>query len=139
MFTLYLAHSVLLLKASVAITRCNSFMCVAPQGDRCFWAYVIARRLFSARTNSMNSCSLNWNSNLLCKSIMYCTNLTCIVQRNYNINQHSEFDILPIHNMVSQTSHKSFLMNPKKWKCKIKINKFLYYLLSIIPQGKYVF
>lgn len=64
--TLYVAHSVLLLKASVAITRCNSFRCVAPHGARYLLAYSIARILFSDLTNSMNSCSLNWNSNLLC-------------------------------------------------------------------------
>lgn len=64
--TLYVGHSVLLLKASVAITRCNSFKCVAPHGARYLLAYSIARILFSDLTNSMNSCSLNWNSNLLC-------------------------------------------------------------------------
>lgn len=53
--TLYVAHSVSLLKASVAMTRCNSFMWVAPHGARYFLAYVIALKLFSALTNSMNS------------------------------------------------------------------------------------
>lgn len=58
-FTLYVVHSVLLLKAKVAITRCNSFIWVAPHGARYFRAYVMARKLFSPLTNSMNSCSLN--------------------------------------------------------------------------------
>lgn len=53
--TLYVANSVSLLKANVAMTCCNSFMWVAPHGARYFLAYVMARRLFSARTNSMNS------------------------------------------------------------------------------------
>lgn len=66
-FTLYVAQSVLLLKARVAMTRCSSFIWVVPHGARYFRAYVIARKLFSARTNSMNSWSLSWNSNLLCK------------------------------------------------------------------------
>jgi hypothetical protein len=54
-FTLYLAQSVVLLKASVAMTFCNSSIWVAPHGARYFRAYVIARKSFPARTNSMNS------------------------------------------------------------------------------------
>jgi len=53
--TLYVAHSVSFLKASVAVTRCNSFMWVVAHGARYFLAYVIALKLLSALTNSMNS------------------------------------------------------------------------------------
>lgn len=53
--TLYVAHSVSLLKASVAMTLCSSFMWVTPHGARYFLAYVMALKLFSALTNSMNS------------------------------------------------------------------------------------
>jgi len=66
--TLYTAHSGLLLKATIAKTRCISFICVAAHGARYFRAYVMARRWSSARTNSTYSWSLNWNSNLLCHS-----------------------------------------------------------------------
>ena len=94
-FTLYLAQSVVLLKASVAMTFCNSSIWVAPHGARYFRAYVIARKSFPARTNSMNSWSLNWNSNLLCHHQKHSLfkkltkNFECKKKCNLNQNFHN--------------------------------------------------
>lgn len=63
-------------------------MLVEPHAARCLRAYIIASIIRSARTNSINSCNLSLNSNLLCTCH---TNYQHQPLKQYLLNELQEF------------------------------------------------